>query len=69
MSATYVNNTWERTYGGNAVDLLCVGDIVRYKYHSIFITSIAGNTVYYCEAQGDNNNLVQWGEKLFKSYS
>lgn len=50
MSAKTVNKGWTVTYGGKAVDNLCVGDIVRYKYHSIFITKIEGDTVYYCQA-------------------
>lgn len=66
MSATYVNSTWTVTYGGHAVDSLCVGDIVRYHYHSIFITQIVGDTIYYCEAQGNNGNLVQWDKSISK---
>ena len=50
MSAVRVNDGWSVTYGGAAVDNLCVGDIVRYWCHSIFITGIVGDTVYYCQA-------------------
>jgi len=50
MSASSVNNGWTRVYGGSAVDSLCVGDVVRYGFHSIFITSVSGNNIYYCQA-------------------
>lgn len=50
MSAKTVNAGWTCTYGGDAVDNLCVGDIVRFEYHSIFITGISGDTIYYCQA-------------------
>ncbi|MDE5993911.1 MAG: hypothetical protein K2G60_00185, partial [Oscillospiraceae bacterium] len=47
MSGYDVNSGWQISYGGSAVDNLCVGDIVRYSFHSIFITGINGNTVYF----------------------
>ena len=50
MSATTVNSGWTRTYGGAGVDNLAVGDVVRYDIHSIFITGINGDSIYYCQA-------------------
>ena len=50
MSAKTVNKGWTCTYGGAAIDNLCIGDIVRYGYHSIFITGIHENMIYYCQA-------------------
>ncbi len=50
MSAATVNSGWSITYGGGAVDSLSVGDIVRYHYHSIFITAIDGDNIYYAQA-------------------
>lgn len=68
MAATTVNSGWTRTYGGGAVDNLCVGDIVRYHYHSIFITGINGNTIYYCQANvPDGTNKVTYGNSVTRS--
>ncbi len=50
MSAATVNSGWTRVYGGDAVDSLSIGDIVRYHNHSIFITGIDGDNIYYCQA-------------------
>ncbi|MDO4562716.1 MAG: lectin-like protein [Clostridia bacterium] len=48
------------------LDNLCVGDHVRkYNYgyeHSIVITNIVGNTVYYADCNGKNTNKVRWNE-------
>lgn len=68
MAATSINSGWTRTYGGSAVDNLCVGDIVRYHYHSIFITGINGNTVTYCQANvPDGTNRVTYDNTITRS--
>lgn len=68
MAATSINSGWSRTYGGSAVDNLCVGDIVRYHYHSIFITGIDGSNIYYCQANVPNGtNKVTYNNKTTKS--
>ena len=65
MSAASVNKGWTVQYGGAAVDNLCVGDIVRYGYHSIFITGITGDTIYYCQANiPDGTNKVTYDNKI-----
>lgn len=46
----YRNPGWSFTYGSDAIDKLCVGDIVRYYNHSIFVTGIEGDTIFYCQA-------------------
>ncbi len=68
MAANTVNKGWTRTYGGKAVDNLCVGDIVRYGYHSIFITGIDGDTITYCQANVPmGTNLVMYNQKIDRS--
>ncbi len=46
------------------VNNLCVGDHVRYRSigwdHSITITNISGETVYYVDANSKNDNRVHW---------
>jgi len=68
MSAASVNSGWTVTYGGSAVDNLCVGDIVRYHYHSIFITGIDGDTIYYCQANTPSGtNKVTFNNTVSRS--
>lgn len=67
MGGYYVNSGWQISYGGSALDNLCVGDIVRYSFHSIFITGINGNTVYFCDANADGKNTVRYGCSISKS--
>lgn len=68
MSAVRVNDGWSVTYGGAAVDNLCVGDIVRYWCHSIFITGIDGDTVYYCQANyPEKTNKVTYDNCIARS--
>lgn len=68
MSASSVNSGWTRTYGGSAVDNLRVGDVVRYHFHSIFITAINGNDIEYCQANVPNGtNKVTYGNHITRS--
>ena len=67
MSGNNINENWTRTYGSSAVDNLHVGDIVRYRFHSIFITKIVGNTIYYCDANADGKNTVKYNKSTSKS--
>lgn len=68
MSAATVNSKWQVTYGGNAVDNLSIGDIVRYGYHSIFITGINGDTIYYCQANVPyGTNKVTYDNSMSRS--
>ena len=69
-----VNGGWELKRGSSAIDNLHVGDIVRYRYsnsyytnHSIFITAIDGDTVFYTDANADGKNTVKWGNKTTKA--
>lgn len=63
MSCVNLNSNWSRTYGSSAIDNLHVGDVVRYNYHSIFITDIADGYAYYTHANYDHANGVSWEGK------
>ena len=68
MSAYTVNSGWSRTYGGAGVDNLSIGDIVRYKYHSIFITGISGDTIYFAQANvPSGTNKVTYDNSISRS--
>ena len=50
------------------VNKLCVGDYVRYYYHSIVIIDIQGDTIIYVDQNGGPAyNKVKWGRKTTKS--
>ena len=53
------------------INNLCAGDYVRYNNgsydHSIFVTKISGNTVYYTDGNGDNKNTVAFDKTITKS--
>ncbi len=67
MSGLDVTSGWTVSYGADAVDNLHIGDIVRFYYHSIFITDIYDGCVYYTDANGDGQNTVSW-EGYFPIY-
>ncbi len=53
---------------------LCVGDWVRFRptptsayNHSIFVTNIIGDTVYYADCNADGHNTVHWDNRISKS--
>ena len=72
MSSKYHNNVSTYTYGisHNIADMK-VGDVVRYRTgsyeHSIFITSISGNTVTYAECNYDLHCGIRWNQKTTKT--
>lgn len=60
-------------YQHNNINNLCVGDYVRISgnvEHSIVVTNISGNTVYYVDCNGRNGygyNVVCWERSISKS--
>ena len=74
-NATSVNSGWtitRATASNSYVDSIKVGDIVRYRSgtsydHSIFITKIDGNTLYYADCNGDGDNIVHYERTISKS--
>lgn len=65
MSGVGVRSGWKITHGADAVDSLSAGDIVRYLYHSIFITDIIGDCVFFTDANQDGRNTVYWENNFF----
>ncbi len=74
-NGTQARAGWTVTYGSSAVDNLSAGDIVRRRSngsnstsdHSIFITGINGDTIYYCDANSDYRNTVKYNQSTTKS--
>ena len=58
MSGVGVSGGWQVSYGAEAVDALHVGDIVRFRYHSIFVTDIYNGYVFFTDANSDGANTV-----------
>ena len=54
-------------------DNMCVGDHVRLYYkgepnnHSIVITNMVGNTIYYADCNGNEDNKVHWNRTMSRS--
>lgn len=77
--ASYVFDTvWkvsvrnDRTDVHSDVNRLFVGDYVRYRSsdsydHSIFITKISGNDIYYTDGNGQGTNLIRYNVHTTKS--
>jgi len=51
------------------VNDLYVGDVVRTTYgHSIVVTNIVGDTIYYTDANANFDGKVHWDQQMEKSY-
>ena len=67
-SADVMYGNWTRAYGGAAVDNLQVGDVVRFYYHSIFITGIYGDNIYYAQANDPSGtNRISYDNYITRS--
>ena len=60
------------------IDSLVPGDVVRYRYvnssgtakafdHTIFVTKIVGDTIYYTDCNSDNQCTIKWDQQVSKS--
>lgn len=56
------------------IDKLVPGDVLRYRTsatknsnHSIFVTSIVGDTVYYTDCNSDGANTIKWNRSITKA--
>ena len=64
---------WTDTaYPNINADDLCVGDIVRYNSdygydHSIVITNIVGDTIYYADCNWSGDNVIHWDKSMSKA--
>ena len=71
-SGSPVRDGWTISYGASALDNLHVGDIIRYKSpsynHSVFVTGISGDTVYFTDANSDGNNTVKFNRSYDLSF-
>lgn len=69
---------WERydsTATTTAIDKLVPGDVLRYRTsatktsnHSIFVTAIVGDTVYFTDCNSDGKSTIKWERSTTKSY-
>ena len=61
--------TWTKRTGTAAVNDLKTGDVVRYLNdgHSIFITKVAGENVWFSDCNYGNRCIIRWDVKTTKS--
>lgn len=65
---------YEATSSDSKIDKLVPGDVIRYRAgtskswnHTIFVTSISGDTVYFTDCNSDGNCTVKWDRSFSKS--
>lgn len=65
---------YEATSSDSKIDKLVPGDVIRYRggtskswNHTIFVTSISGDTVYFTDCNSDGNCTVKWDRSFSKS--
>ena len=66
--------TWSQITGSNALNNLKPGDIVRYyingidddNLHSIFVTSVSGDTITFGDCNADLQCGIRWGAQTTK---
>ena len=61
--------TWTKLTDISAVDNLKTGDVVRYRNdgHSIFVTAVSGDTVYFADCNWGNQCIIRWDKTISKS--
>lgn len=64
LFGTNPRTQWSKSY--NTSDIRA-GDIVRYQYHSIFVTKVSGDTVTYADCNSDGHCKIRWDAKISKS--
>ncbi len=72
-NASNVNSGWSiirATSGNSQISSLRVGDIVRFNNgsydHSIFVTNIVGETIYYADCNGYGDDVVHYNRTISK---
>ena len=65
---------YEATSSDSKINKLVPGDVIRYRAgtskswnHTIFVTSISGDTVYFTDCNSDGNCTVKWDRSFSKS--
>ena len=66
---------YDSTATTTAIDKLVPGDVLRYRTsanktsnHSIFVTAIDGETVYFTDCNSDGKSTIKWERSTTKSY-
>ena len=66
---------YDSTATTTAIDKLVPGDVLRYRTsatktsnHSIFVTAIDGDTVYFTDCNSDGKSTIKWERSATKSY-
>lgn len=54
--------TWKKVYNLNN---LKAGDIIRFgNPHTIVVTGVSGDTIYYADCNGRRDNIVRWNQSI-----
>lgn len=66
---------YDATANSTPIEKLVPGDVLRYRTsatkdsnHSIFVTAIDGDTVYFTDCNSDGKNTIKWGRTATKSF-
>lgn len=64
---------WTQSTSTSAIDSIKTGDIIRFTFnsgaeHSIFVTSVSGNTVYYTDCNQGGKCDIAWDRSKTKDY-
>ena len=65
LSESKVAGNYTKRYNLNG---LKAGDIIRYKSHSIFVTSVKGENIKFCDCNSDYHCVIRWNVSTTKSY-
>lgn len=58
---------WSVNRDVSALNSLKPGDIIRYGNHSIFVTSVNGETITYADCNSDGKCKIRWNQTTTKS--
>ncbi len=60
---------WSKSTSSSSLNNVKAGDVIRYRNdgHSIFVTGVSGNTVYFTDCNWDGHCGIRWGASVTKS--
>jgi hypothetical protein len=64
LFGTNPRTQWTKSYNLGKVK---AGDILRYGYHSIFVTNVSGDILTYADCNSDGHCVIRWGAQISKS--
>ena len=66
---SYANSSWQRNTSSSSINNVKAGDIIRYRNdeHSIFVTGVSGNTIYFTDANWGRQCGIRWDATISKS--